>query len=463
MSEYQRFIESKRSVVPAAGFEPRDLPECLFPFQRSIVEWAVRRGRAALFEDCGLGKTLQQLAWAHQVMAHTDRPVIILAPLAVAGQTVREGERFGLPCVYAPTPDDWRADAPRVVITNYERLPAWLECSRDFAGVVLDESSILKSFMGKTKRTIIESFARTPYRLACTATPAPNDHQELGNHAEFLGAATNVEMLSRWFVNDLGDTGTWRLKAHAVEDFWDWVCSWAAMCGKPSDIGYSDAGYALPSLNICRHIVDVDVTENRGAGELFRKVDLSATSLHVEKRISAPARAARVASLVASEPDEPWVVWCETNYEADVLCASIKEAVDVRGNDSATHKERALRDFTDGKIRVLVTKPDIAGFGLNWQHCARVAFVGATYSFESYYQAIRRCWRFGQDRPVNCHVVMAATEEAIWTTVARKQSDHLKMQESMFAAARRAHARHALDGRYNPRNIMRIPAWLRSE
>ncbi len=463
MTTYDDFLASKAIVAEPCGFDVEEsaLNPALFPFQQHAVRWALRRGRAALFEECGLGKTLQQLEWARHVAERTRQPVLILAPLAVAGQTVREGKRFGIDVRYARTPDEFGDGW--IAITNYERLPRWLGDVGRFAGVVLDESSILKAFMGATKRQIIEAFKSTPYRLACTATPAPNDHLELGNHAEFLGVMDSHEMIARWFISDQSAMGTYRLKGHAVESFWDWVSSWAVCIGKPSDIGYGDGGYDLHELELTQHVVDVDVTTDRGDA-LFRVPDMSATAVHKEKRLSIGARAAAIAKLVEADHREPWIVWCDTDYEADALVEAMPGAVEVRGSQSMERKEAAAAGFADGSIRVLISKPSIFGWGLNFQHCARVAFVGATYSYEAFYQAVRRVWRFGQKRPVQVHVALGATELPMWNVLARKRDGHDEMKVQMFAASRRAQAAEGeRRAAYRPGVAMRIPTWLRTE
>lgn len=455
-NDYLDFVRSKlRTEVPSGFDSVPPLNTKLFPFQRDVVEWALRRGRAAIFADCGLGKTAMQLEWAHRVHEHTGGNVLVLAPLAVAPQTCREGEKFGIGVTYA---HDQSEVATGITIANYERLDRF--DVETFAGVVLDESSILKAFAGKMKRALVERFQRTPYRLACTATPAPNDHMELGNHSEFLGLLQGNEMLGRWFINDTSSFGTYRLKGHAVESFWDWVSSWAVMIGKPSDMGHPDDGYRMPALDVRREIVDVDVSADRGES-LFRMPGMSATKVHEEKRRTVVERAKRVADLVAAEPNESWIVWCDTDYEADALTNAIPGAVEVRGSHKVEFKERAALDFADGKIRVLVSKPKIFGWGMNWQHCARVAFVGATYSYESFYQAVRRSWRFGQTRDVHAHVVVATTEADIWQTMLNKQRDHIDMQSNMFAAARRAREnRNVRNDNYQPRHVGRLPAWI---
>ena len=389
---------------------------------------------------------------------HTAKPVLILAPLAVASQTVREAARFGIgpACVVR----EQSAVAAGINIANYEMLQAFDPAS--FGGIVLDESSILKSFMGATKRRLVEVFAGTPYRLACTATPAPNDHMELLNHAEFLGIIRPNEALSRWFVNDTSTASqSWRLKGHAVDDFWAWVASWARCVGKPSDLGYDDAGFDLPALDLRQHTIQTDLSEQRG-DTLFRIPDMSATSMHREKRLTTDERAAKVAAIVAAEPAEPWVVWCDTDYEAGALMARIPDAVEVSGSMPLALKEERLTAFAEGRVRVLVSKPRLAGFGLNWQHCARMAFAGLSFSYEAYYQAVRRCWRFGQKRAVHVHVVMADTERAIVDTVTRKSADHDEMKAAMYRAMRRASRTHLRVASYNPTIPMEIPAWLRT-
>lgn len=449
---YESFLAAKEPAAAPCGITPRDIHPALFPFQRDIVEWAVRRGRAAIFADTGLGKTRMQLEWARQV----GGPALVLAPLAVAHQTIREGKALGLDVVYARSQEEAGAG---VSITNYERLDRF-DLSR-FRAVVLDESSILKSFMGATKRALVERCAVVPYRLACTATPAPNDHMEIGNHAEFLGVMLSHEMLARWFINDTSTFGTYRLKGHAVGLFWDWVTSWARCVGKPSDLGYSDDGFVLPALEERHHVLRVDLTEERGAA-LFRLPELSATSIHAEKRRTAADRARRVAELVAAEPAEPWIVWCETDYEADELTALIPDAVEVRGSMKPEEKERRLVDFSEGRTRLLVTKPSLAGFGLNWQHCARMAFVGVSFSYEQLYQAIRRSWRFGQKRAVHAHIVMAETERDVFAVVKAKAEGHAEMKDQMFAAMRRAQSRDSNRLRYEALQAANVPAWLQA-
>lgn len=458
---YQDFIDSKRIKVEAVGFDAGPIVAPLFPFQRRNVEWACRLGRCALFLDTGLGKTAQQLEWASQVCNFTGGRVLILAPLAVGKQTAREADKFGITGArYALNTAD--ANGARIAITNYERLTHFN--AADFVGVVLDESGILKSYSGTTRNLLQNTFERTPYKLTCSATPSPNDHLELGTQAEFLGVMSSHQMIARWFITDQSSFGTYRLKGHAVEDFWDWVSSWAVMAGKPSDIGnYDDGGYVLPPLTTHQHIVKSPDAPAQ-AGQLFRVVEMNATSVHTERRLTAAVRAQKLAELVDAEPEEQWLVWCETDYEADAIMAAlahVKGLCEVRGSDSQESKETGLMGFASGDVRVLVTKPKIAGFGMNWQNCARVAFACATFSFESYYQAIRRSWRFGQTRPVHSHVIMADTERPVWAVLERKRSEFEVMQRAMMDAACRNRQTTAKAGTYNPTKLMQHPLWSR--
>jgi len=429
-SAYDAFIASKAKVKMPDGFEPLPITAPLFEWQKAVVRWAVRAGRAALFEDCGLGKTPQQLEWARQVALHTNAPVLILTPLAVAHQTAHEAEKFGIAAHVAATQAEVK-DGAGIWITNYEKLEHFIPDA--FSGVVLDESSILKAFTGKTRIMLTEAFSRTPYRLCCTATPSPNDYTEFGQHAAFLGVCSPMQMLATFFVNDTFNTGDWRLKQHAEGEFWKWLASWACCVSKPSDIGYADDGYILPTLHMHQEIVDVDETKESG-DELFRHATLSATTMHREMRMTSEARAQRVASLVNGSHD-PWIVWCHTNDEADHLARLIPDAVEVRGSETNAKKEFKIDAFTEGTARVIISKPSICGFGLNWQHCANVAFVGLSYSFEDFYQALRRSYRFGQQREVHAHIIQARTEGAITQTINRKIEQHKQMQEQMKNAS----------------------------
>lgn len=457
MRDYSEFVASKAKAFRPVGFDPGDtLNAAMFDYQRAIVRWAVRRGRAAIFADCGMGKTLMQLAWADVVGKRDGGRVVVLAPLAVAEQIIAEGARFGIACGPIGT------DAP-IVVTNYEKIHKI--DARSFTGVVLDESSILKSYTGKTRTQIIESFAATPYRLACTATPAPNDHMELGNHAEFLGAMSRAEMLATYFCHDGGETQTWRLKGHAEDAFRKWVSTWAAVLRKPSDIGFSDDGFELPSLDIKTHILESGI---KVPGKLFADAADGIVEQRAARKATLASRVERVASLVAGEPSVPWLIWCELNAEGDALESAIADSVQVSGADDDDAKAAKMAGFSSGAHRVLVTKPSIAGFGMNWQHCARVAFVGASYSYEQFYQSVRRCWRFGQKSPVVVHVVTTDVEQGAARALARKQTQHDEMSAAMVGNMRdgmleNVRGLHRERDKYEATKGMKIPAWIGQE
>lgn len=455
LHEYRRFIASKGAASAGSGFSPQNLPSRLFPHQKSAVEFACETGRSASFLDTGLGKSGVAASFADQVRRATGKPVLILTPLAVARQMHRECEAFGIEAKVVREQDDiWSG----VNIANYERLskidPA------QFGGIVLDESSILKSFAGATKRGLVDAFRDTPYRLAATATPAPNDHMEIGQHSEFLGYLGGMEMLCRWFVNDTSTASQdWRLKGHAAEQFWQWVASWSRAASLPSDLGGDDAGFVLPPLEYIIHEVRSDLTADVQDGLLFRIPDQSATAIHREKRITISDRV-RAASDVANAAVGAVIVWCETNDESAALAKSIPDAVEVHGSMSLDAKEAALDDFTFGRRRVIVTKPKLAGFGLNWQHANTVVFASVSHSYEQHYQAVRRSWRFGQTQPVQCHVVIADTERPIWQNVQRKAADHRKMKRAMSAALLRAQEVDATRKIYGRTDAFSMPSFM---
>lgn len=421
--KYADFLERKALRCPSNGLASvPELSPSLFDFQRDITAWALRRGRAAIFADCGLGKTLMQLEWAR----HVPGDVLILAPLAVAQQTEREAAKFDIPSVrYVRSQSEAE---PGISVTNYEMLQHFDPAL--FAGVVLDESSILKAYDGKTRNQIIRSFGSTPFRLACTATPAPNDFMELGNHSEFLGAMTRSEMLSMFFVHDGGSTQDWRLKGHAEEAFWKWVCSWAVMLRKPEDLGYSGDGFTLPPLEILRGVVASDHSTAAARGLLFNWEAQTLQERRDARRSTIKERVAAVAEL-ANSSDEQWLIWCNLNSEGDAAMEAIRGAVQIAGADSLEDKTSRMLAFVEGRVRVLVSKPSICGFGMNLQNCAHVAFLGLSDSYEQFYQAIRRCWRFGQKRPVKCHIVTSDVEGAVIANIQRKQADADKMMEAM--------------------------------
>lgn len=417
--DYKQFLQGKQIKIESSGIAVarNEINPQLFDFQRDIDKWALAKGKAAVFAGTGLGKTGIQLEWGNKVNEKTGGNVLILAPLAVSQQTVREGKKFGINITLCREQKDIQ---PGINITNYEMLHKfYLE---KFAGVVLDESSILKSFSGKIRNQIIEAFRYTPFKLACTATPAPNDHMELCNHAEFLGVMTRAEMLSMFFVHDGGDTSKWRLKGHARESFWEWVSSWAVMLSKPSDLGYEDRGFNLPPLNI--HQVTVPMAGPEAKTMTKRR---EARKNSIVDRVSACAE-------LVNQSDDYWIIWCGLNDESNMLTKAIDGAVEITGSDKPEYKERMMMAFSRGEIKKLVTKPSICGFGMNWQHCNKQAFVGLSDSFEEYYQAVRRCWRFGQERLVDIYVITAETEGAVVANIKRKEEDFQAMLSGMIAA-----------------------------
>lgn len=460
---YDEYLASKERVTKPLGFEATDIGEHLYPFQRDIVQWACRMGRAALFMDCGMGKTICQLEFSRQVNRHVgpESAVLILAPLAVAQQTVREGGKFGIESRYLRADDG----APGIVVANYEMMQHF-DIDR-FAAVVLDESSLLKDYSGKTRNAIISATSRTPYRLACTATPSPNDFMELGNHSEFLGVMSRTEMLSMFFVHDGGSTQDWRIKGHAQKDFWRWVCGWAVMIRKPSDIGYNDENFVLPALSIEKCVIAADHAQARACGKLFAEEARTLQERREAKRGTISERVSACAEIVAAEPSEQWLTWVNLNDEGDELERAIPGSVQVSGSDTREHKEESIARFLDGTIRVLVAKPSMFGHGLNLQNCARMAFVGLSDSFEQFYQAVRRCWRYGQTREVVCHVITSELEGAVVANIERKEADMLRMVAGMVTHMRaemtaniKATRRQTVE--YAPSVEMVVPAWISS-
>jgi len=462
MTDYDAFLANKSTAFESAGLTVDCVSGSLFRYQQDIVRWALRKGRAAIFADTGLGKTRMQLEWARHVADATSGDVLILAPLAVASQTAREGADFGVDVAICRDGSDVRSG---VNVTNYDRLHKFDLAS--FAGVVLDESSCLKDFTSATRNDLIDGFRATPYRLACTATPSPNDFTELGNHAEFLGVMSRVEMLSMWFVHDGGSTQDWRLKGHAVDSFWKWVCSWACLIKKPSDLGYEDGAHALPPLRIYDRQVALDGSFAKRAGVLFMEHARGLAEQRAARKASLPARVAECARIVNSTPGH-WLVWCELNEEGDELENAIDGAVQIAGSDAREVKEERMMAFSAGRIRVLVTKPSIAGYGMNWQHCHQMSFVGVSHSFEQFYQSVRRCWRFGQEHPVDCYVITSDAEGAVVASLRRKESDAAEMAAEMTAntvafvrGAVRATERETTT--YQPTMAMRLPSWLTTQ
>lgn len=420
--KYEQFLQAKQKTHTVSGFDAETLNPMLFPFQDFIVRRALKAGKYAIFADCGLGKTLMQLEWAHRVSEHTGKPVLILAPLAVSGQTIEEGRKFHIDvCKYDGS------KAP-VQITNYEQLDK-IDTSI-FSGIVLDESSILKNFEGATKKLIVDSFANTPYKLACTATPSPNDPMELGNHSEFLDVMGRNEMLAMYFVHDGGDTAKWRLKGHAVDQFYLFVGTWAIMLNKPADIGFPMEGYDLPDLNLIEKKVETDKRDN---GSLFNDMAISATNFNQELRLTRVNRLSHVVDIVNGST-ENFIIWIKQNEEGQYLKSMIPDAVEVSGSDSPEYKEKMLLGFADNKFRVLITKTKIAQFGLNYQNCRNQVFASLDFSFEGLYQAIRRSYRFGQDKAVNIYIITTDTMQNVISSINQKQKQFTHMQDAMSEA-----------------------------
>ncbi len=455
---YQAFLAKKAVKAPRRGMASAPaMPSHLKPFQQASTAFALEVGTAGLFLDTGLGKTRCQLHYCDVARQQTNGRALILTPLAVARQIEREGLALGYQCRVIR---DQSEVGEGINICNYDRLEKLDPAS--FGAVSLDEASILKSFTGKTTRALIESFKGIRFKMVATATPAPNDHMELGNYGEYLEIMAANEMLSRFFINDTSTASQqWRLKGHAERAFWDWMASWSRMAETPSDLGDSDDGYILPPLNVSRHQAEnSNIAADTDLADMFGIVSMSATNLHDVKRQTADARAAIVASLIEREPDEPWVIWCDTDYEADAL-GKVIDAVEIRGSQSIDQKEETLERFATGQCKRIITKPSLTGFGLNWQHARRMAFVGRNYSYETYYQAVRRCWRFGQTQPVNVHIVVAEGEGEIGRVIDRKADDHAKMKRAMRDAMRRANGSTSITKQeYSPTHNGRLPAWL---
>jgi superfamily II DNA or RNA helicase len=427
MDNYTQFLASKRIRATAKGISThRPLHESLFPFQAKITDWAIRKGCAAIFADCGLGKTRQQLEWADIIAQHTQKSVIILAPLAVGSQTVKEAKAIGVKAIVV---SDQSEVVQGVNVTNYGKLHKFDPSV--FGGVVLDESGILKSFSGATRHALTDAFRNTPYRLCCTATPAPNDHIELCNHAEFLGIMRGPEVLATFFKHTTeseGPVSKYRLKGHAQSDFWRWMCSWSVMIRHPSDLGFSDDGFILPPLVIKNHVVE---TSMKAIDTLF---PMPANSLSERRaaRSGSLTERVRLAADLVNQSSEQFVVWCNLNKESQQLAKVIDGAVEVTGSNSDEYKAEHIVGFAEGRCRVLVSKSMIAGYGVNWQNCHNIVFVGLNDSFEQFYQAIRRCWRFGQKEPVTVHVITSNLENAVLENIRRKETDHEAMAAAMI-------------------------------
>lgn len=471
LTAYRAFLDGKRREPPSSGFEcsAGDANASLFDHQRHITAWSVRRGRGAVLAATGLGKTRIQAEWLRLIHARAGGCGLILAPYAggaLPAQTIREAAQIGIRIEYAH--DDAEASAMltgecRAVITNYERLHKF-DPAR-FNAVVLDESSILKAYSGTTKRALVAAFAGTPYRLCCTATPAPNDLEELCNHADFLGVMSPAEMRSTFFIADSrGEFMKYRIKGHAKQAFYDWLASWAIACRTPADLGFDGSAYRLPELRIIDHVAE---TGWSAEGELFTP-RLQGVGQRTEvRKDTLSERVAATVALIKAEPDEQWIAWCGLNAESGAITAAIPGAVNVQGSDDEGVKARGLLDFAEGRVRVLVTKPKIAGFGMNFQACARMVFCGLSDSYEAYHQSIRRCWRFGQERPVDVHIVLAEAERVIAENVRAKERQYNDMNAGLISAIAEQNRRELFAGTskgdsYEPVRDLALPGWLRS-
>ena len=458
--EYKEFIESKYLIAQKSGFESDDINDILFDYQKDLVKWSLKLGKSAIFANTGLGKTFMQLEWARNVFNYTNKPVLILAPLAVSSQTVDEAKKINIDLKYCKTQKDIQNG---LNITNYERLENF--DANEFMGIVLDESSILKSFTGKYRQLIIDSFMYTPYKLACSATPAPNDYMELGSHSEFLNVMSRTEMLSMFFYHDGGDTSKWRLKGHATDRFWEWVSSWAAIVKNPEDLGYDGSKHKLPELIEKQIIVD---TEYKG-DSLFAMPANTLDERRSARKDSLVERCQMACDIVTNKSNEQWLLWCNLNDEASLLHKMIPDSINVQGSDSAESKANNLLKFGRNELNNLITKPVIASFGLNWQTCHNVIFVGLSDSYEQYYQAVRRCYRFGQTKPVNVYIITSIQEQNVLKNIQRKQKEFENMQNSMVEYTKK-YVRDNLevtfkemDKSYKPSIEMIVPEWVRSE
>jgi len=423
MDKYLQFLESKKTAHIPSGFDCGELHEKLFPFQKAIVKWALKRGRSAIFADTGLGKTFQQVVWADEVSKYTNGNVLIFAPLCVAIQTKELAkEKLDININYCRSQDQVKSG---INITNYEMLDHF--DSSKFSGIVLDEASIIKSYDGKTTEKILDFSRSIPYRLSCTATPSPNDYMELGNQSEFVGVMSREEMLAMFFIHDGGDTAKWRLKGHGESRFWEWLSTWAVVVRKPSDLGFDDDGYILPELIMHEHIINIDSNND---DQLFALPAQGLNEQRAAKRRSMELRVNAVSDLV-NKSDDAWMVWCHLNDESDALGKAINDSVTVSGSDSIDHKESSMNGFSHGSINRLISKASICGYGMNWQHCNNTAFAGIDNSFESMYQAIRRFWRFGQNKPVNVHLFLSEQEIPILENIKRKEQQHNEMSARM--------------------------------
>lgn len=457
MRSYEDFIKSKEieSINDGISFDRSELNESLFPYQRDIVAWALTKGRAAIFSDCGTGKTIMQLSFADIICKHTGGKALIICPLSVAEQTRKEGIKFGIKSKVCRSQDDV---TDGINITNYEILSRF--DADAFNCVVLDESSILKSYTSAIRNELTDSFTRTPFKLCCTATPAPNDHSELGNTVEFLGIMSRTEMLATYFIHDGSDTSKWRLKGYGEKKFWEFVATWAVCVRSPADLGYSNDGFILPKLNLIEHIVE----SKRPDDFLVAKVAETLSERREARRDSMSERVS-VADKLTRTNASRWLVWCDLNAESSALHKAIQGSVEVVGADKPEFKAQTAMDFIDGNIRVLVSKASIFGFGMNFQSCHNMIFCGISDSYEQFYQAIRRCWRYGQDHDVDVHIIISEAEMNVLDNIKRKQADMETMQNNMVALMHdvtMSEIKHTtrITTDYKPKQEMEMPTWM---
>ena len=458
--DYTDFLKQKAIILPPTGIEPPKLSNDLFDFQRDIVSWALRRGRAAVFAGTGLGKSFQELSWANAIWESEKKRTLIFTPLAVAAQMKREAVKFGIDCAHVHSQDE--SNSP-ILITNYQKID-YFDLSK-FDAVVLDESSILKNQTGHYRTKLIEATKNTPFKLAATATPSPNDYMELGNHSEFCGIMSYTDMLSTFFVHDAAKTQDWRLKGHAESEFWKWMASWSVMLRNPSDLGYDGTKYNLPTLHQIQHTVAAEYSPNINTGLLFPMEAQSMGERLAARRATIEDRCKKAADIVNSDKTVPWVVWCNLNDESALLESLIPESVQIVGSMTEDKKEDILESFATGGIRVLISKPSLTGYGMNWQHCSNTVFVGLNDSFEQIYQAVRRFWRFGQTKEVYAHFISSEIEGAVVNNIKRKeqQCEHMieqmiKHMSDLSSTNIRGAARDTAS--YLPQERMEMPSWI---
>lgn len=463
---YKEFIRSKQISAMPHGFnvDKSTLNKNAFEWQKDVEQWALKKGKCALFLECGLGKSILQLMWGGQVVQHTNKPVLILAPLAVVQQTVREAKKFGERAIAVR--EQQEITKPDVYIANYEIIEHF--DMSVFAGIVLDESSILKDFTSKTRTQLIDLCKSIPYRLCCTATPSPNDYTEIGNHAEFLGIMSRTEMLATFFVHDGGNTSQWRLKGHAKDSFFEWVSSWACCMNTPADLGYDGSQYILPKLTIHEHIVTVNQLEDADGQSLLYAPTVQTLNERRAARRNSMTDRVNLAAEIANGSDEQCLIWCDLNDESAMLSKCVAQSVEVKGSDSPEYKVESILNFTENKVKALVSKPSIAGMGINAQSCHRMIFVGLSDSFESYYQAVRRCWRFGQEKPVDVHIIISDAEGAVKANIERKQADAERLTKELVKHTKDIlrddiQATTRIVETYFATEKMIVPEWIKKE